>query len=468
MPGTEKTCVICGDEEEAEGEAQLIQSPCERHWLCESCLEETFRLAMKDEKHYPPQCCDAIFLIDEFEDALDFNLAWDYRVKERGEYSVQPRFRVYCANSACDSHPFLHPDSYIQESIRYAVCDACSIPTCVGCKTLVQGEVGVHECEVTEAEKKFHETVKEKGWKECYSCGKWVELAEACNHMMCPCGASFCYVCGKPWEGPHSCPQYGPARYDEEGYNQDGFHKDTGLNRDGQTRREQRMADGEDREDDLDEDDIDPEEEEWVPPDMRDILAQLPEDEREEALMQLQLHMIERREQELRAANEDADNADWEVTDEADGQGDDAESSDVGGRSDSSEREHEDNDAEENAEADTEDDAGNEGDAFETAYAPANQGLDSDSDDTVTAYHSPTPYPDSSDYEDNFDSDQAARSPSQTPIYSGDMPGAFPPSDDFSESDLVYDPSRDGLISEQIHPSHNDTGHGTPYHYSAR
>ena len=63
-------------------------------------------------------------------------------------------------------------------------------------------------------------------------------IVSACNHITCECGNEFCYICGKPWAGYHSCPRYGVPVYDEDGYNQDGYHRDTGLDREGRTRRE--------------------------------------------------------------------------------------------------------------------------------------------------------------------------------------------------------------------------------------
>jgi hypothetical protein len=61
--------------------------------MCDACLEQTFALAMRDESNYHPRCCiseSSVLLIDDYEDFLPFELAFDYRVKER-EYSVQPR-----------------------------------------------------------------------------------------------------------------------------------------------------------------------------------------------------------------------------------------------------------------------------------------------------------------------------------------------------------------------------------------
>ncbi|KAF2470638.1 uncharacterized protein BDR25DRAFT_303687 [Lindgomyces ingoldianus] len=285
----EKVCVICGDEDTEY--APFQQSPCEHHWICGSCLEETFQLALRDEKHYPPQCCNnqsAVFMIDDYIDVLPFDLFWNYKLKEQGEYSVQSRFRVYCANTQCTE--FLRPATYKTESITYAICDTCKAITCITCKFLIDDDIAKHKCEIPEAERQFQITVKENGWKECYSCGKWVELAEACNHMICTCGSSFCYVCGKPWEGQHECPQYGQAKYDDEGYNQDGFHKDTGLNRNGRTRREQMIQDGAGSDDG---DEFDSDDDGELDPDTRALLAALNDEDRDIAIQMARFQQME-------------------------------------------------------------------------------------------------------------------------------------------------------------------------------
>ncbi|KAF2808675.1 uncharacterized protein BDZ99DRAFT_418026 [Mytilinidion resinicola] len=232
-------CVVCGDDEKED--APLRKTSCGEHWMCDVCLEQVFDLAIRDESKYHPRCCDAQFsvlLIDDFEDYLPFELAFDYRVKER-EYSIQSRSRTYCGNKTCGH--FIHPDSYKQDPADSALCDACNALTCIKCMTLIDYE-GPHTCAISDAEVKFQEAVKEHKYQRC-TCKYVIELSEACNHITCKCGREFCYICGEDWEGYHGCPSYGHPQYDDDGYNQDGFHKDTGLNRNGFTRQGQQEHD---------------------------------------------------------------------------------------------------------------------------------------------------------------------------------------------------------------------------------
>lgn len=113
----------------------------------------------------------------------------------------------------------------------------------------------------------------------------------------CECGAEFCYICGESWPGMHGCPHYGPAIYDEEGYNQDGFHRDTGLNREGHTRRQApRDVEGDDEDED---DDDDPDARHFVlqhvDAAMRATFNALPHQDREAFLLNLQIQLFEER-----------------------------------------------------------------------------------------------------------------------------------------------------------------------------
>lgn len=207
--------------------------------MCDSCLEQTFSLALRDESHYPPRCCGdetAMLLVDDYMEYLPGSLVWDYQIKEM-EYSVHNRFRIYCGNPSCAS--FIHPDNYQSGSPITASCDSCASLTCVSCKALVDSNAAAHECIVLEADVKFELVVREKNYQRCFNCGATIELSDACNHISCDCGAEFCYICGREWEGLHGCPHYCQPVYDEDGYNQEGFHRETGLNREGRTRAEE-------------------------------------------------------------------------------------------------------------------------------------------------------------------------------------------------------------------------------------
>jgi hypothetical protein len=96
----------------------------------------------------------------------------------------------------------------------------------------------------------------------------------------------------------HGCPHYGPAIYDEEGYNQEGYHRDTELNREGLTRRQQQRQDAGDEDDDEEEGEEEEDEVDGFPPwatdEFREFLRQLPRDLWEDAIDQEETQRIER------------------------------------------------------------------------------------------------------------------------------------------------------------------------------
>lgn len=126
----------------------------------------------------------------------------------------------------------------------------------------------------------------------------------------CSCGNEFCYICGRTWDRgcTWGCPLYGPAKYDEEGYNEEGFHRDTGLDREGLSALERfrRHRHGEDEDgdapdDDDEDDDNNPLEAEMAAlgigeemrDEMRTAFAQMSWDEVQEALDQFRIAAFE-------------------------------------------------------------------------------------------------------------------------------------------------------------------------------
>ncbi|KAF2708516.1 hypothetical protein K504DRAFT_355681, partial [Pleomassaria siparia CBS 279.74] len=226
------SCLICGD---SEAECTLHSAPCGNHYYCVDCLADHFKHATSNERLYPAQCCGAMFLSTDWEGILPHDVMQGYQSKEKGEYSIMKKYRVYCGNPSCAK--FIHPVSNVSEAfstVTYAVCEfGCGHNTCVECRNVINDDPASHTCTVTEADQKFKDAAEKEGYQECPECGHIVELADACNHIECVCGASFCYVCGADWVGMHGCPHYGKAIYDEDGYNESGYHKTTHLNREG-------------------------------------------------------------------------------------------------------------------------------------------------------------------------------------------------------------------------------------------
>ncbi|KAA8618715.1 RING finger domain-containing protein [Pyrenophora tritici-repentis] len=294
-----KSCMLCGSEE---SEVDLLLSvPCGRHWICSDDVASFFEHATNNESLFPPKCCGQILLLEDYEDHVPFDVAWAYQKKEQGEYAILAKFRVYCGHPPCAT--FLHPTSHLQDpetKTAYAICEAegCGKLTCTKCRALIQDGIENHECQKDEEAKRFKQAAAENGYQECTGCGATVELSEACKHITCGCGQSFCYVCGRDWEDYHACPIYGPPIFDEEGYNQDGFHRDTGLNRAGLNRRQDITRARAEHWGDGGDDETNDEQAEWevlqhLNEETRHMLELLPPHVREEVLDQFRIELFE-------------------------------------------------------------------------------------------------------------------------------------------------------------------------------
>ncbi|PQE30433.1 IBR finger domain protein [Rutstroemia sp. NJR-2017a WRK4] len=176
-------CEACWD---AVNTFELARAPC-GHLYCRTCLRGLFEAAMTDESLFPPSCChqhispeeNAILLTAEIIHMFD---------KKKIEFSTIDR--TYCCIPTCSS--FIDPQ-YIDSDI--ATCPDCSTTTCAICKAAHEGD-----CPNDVALQRILEVARENKWQRCYECNALVELDHGCNHIICRCGAEFCYVCGDPWK----------------------------------------------------------------------------------------------------------------------------------------------------------------------------------------------------------------------------------------------------------------------------
>jgi hypothetical protein len=83
---TENSCVICGDE--GSEKEMLVAAPCGRHWVCSDDVSTFFERATENECLYPPKCCNQVFMLEDYEEHVPFEISWSYQVKEQGEYAI--------------------------------------------------------------------------------------------------------------------------------------------------------------------------------------------------------------------------------------------------------------------------------------------------------------------------------------------------------------------------------------------
>jgi len=180
-------CMVC--EDLVVGEPTL-KAPC-GHNYCVDCIRDLVTSCMRDEALYPPKCCLQMISPESITPFLTINLSALFDSK-RAELDVPPPLRVFCPQPTCSA--FLGAAAN-----RVALhCNACRIDVCSGCRLQVHaGESCAENAGGTTALKKLAEV---KSWQKCPGCLTFVERTTGCPHILCRCGAQFCYGCGARWK----------------------------------------------------------------------------------------------------------------------------------------------------------------------------------------------------------------------------------------------------------------------------
>ncbi|KAI0102468.1 hypothetical protein GGR51DRAFT_291576 [Nemania sp. FL0031] len=180
-------------------ECSSCHTYCKRRWLllpcghiyCRYCLARIFETAIQFGR-FPAKCCEPITLlsvegllpealVDRYEEAASLN-------------------NTYCHKENC--HVFI-PQREMHED--FVNCPRCGAGTCTHCKKAAHDGA----CPLYEDEKEILGLAESMGWRRCNVCGIIVERIEGCSHMICTCGAQFCYDCGRRWN-TCSCDYIGP------------------------------------------------------------------------------------------------------------------------------------------------------------------------------------------------------------------------------------------------------------------
>jgi hypothetical protein len=159
-----------------------------------TCYREAIRVGLRSQEEFPPRCCQS-FDVQAIELARAPALVHLFRQMQE-EADVPLHDRLYCHDGNCAA--FIPPH-------RNGHCLFCDTHTCRDCGE--RGHPG-QPCREGAAEEDVWATMDENRTVNCPGCGRMIELAEACNHMTCPCGQDFCFICGREWHA-HDCPPYG-------------------------------------------------------------------------------------------------------------------------------------------------------------------------------------------------------------------------------------------------------------------
>jgi IBR domain, a half RING-finger domain len=162
-----RQCVLCQENHKF---FEVARAPC-GHEYCRSCLQELFRLSVKDETLYPPRCCRQPFDLQNVRMFIPSELLREVEEKRR---EFETPNRTYCHAAACSS--FI-PAEHIMNDV--ATCPRCKKTTCITCKEPAHGG----DCPRDTGLQKALELAAVKGWQRCARCWTVVELRDGCYHI---------------------------------------------------------------------------------------------------------------------------------------------------------------------------------------------------------------------------------------------------------------------------------------------
>ncbi|KAG6031687.1 hypothetical protein E4U41_007485 [Claviceps citrina] len=186
-PDLEVECVSCLDDISVK---DAVKVPC--HSYCKDCFVRLVIAAVEHEAQWPPKCClnqiPFRLVAKNIPDDLKrtFQERWS-------EWEVPVSERVYCSQPACGI--WIHP-KHVKLDKRQARCESGHV-TCTICRRASHGD---DDCPQDYEMTLTKRLAEEEGWKRCFNCHAMVEHREACQHMTCRCGSEFCYVCCLPWK----------------------------------------------------------------------------------------------------------------------------------------------------------------------------------------------------------------------------------------------------------------------------
>lgn len=179
-------CVSCLDDFPSK---KMIKVPC--HSYCQDCFIRLISAAVQNEQQWPPKCCLNAIPVKTILRVIPADLRKTFQDRSQ-EWDIPVSNRVYCGQQGCSL--WVKPVN-ISARAREGVC-ADKHTTCTVCRG--PGHKG-KECEQDPDMELTNTLAEEEGWKRCFNCNALVEHREACQHMTCRCGTQFCYVCGERW-----------------------------------------------------------------------------------------------------------------------------------------------------------------------------------------------------------------------------------------------------------------------------
>lgn len=156
---------------------KTVQLPGCGHTYCADCLRVMYRMAIKNQAHFPPSCCSGAINIESVKHLLHRP---QIRVFEKIalEYSTPELDRRYCADTRCNSFLGRANNGILR-------CNKCGNLTCDSCKDYAHPGACKEERgrDIHKLDKDLERLAAVEGWQRCPSCSRLVSLGEGCNHI---------------------------------------------------------------------------------------------------------------------------------------------------------------------------------------------------------------------------------------------------------------------------------------------
>ncbi|KAJ5389369.1 IBR domain protein [Penicillium cataractarum] len=181
-------CVAC---DEPVKPSKLVVAPC-GHQYCRPCTREIVNVAFKDRSMFPLRCCGQEIPAKQVAPALNPRGRRVY-IARAFEHATPQAERWYCPSANCRA--WISP-RYIRSGAKSQKCPYCRATICPQCRDLAHGQ---RQCTHDPGLGEILDMARRRHWQRCYNCHSLVERNRGCPHIVCKCGAEFCYMCGRQW-----------------------------------------------------------------------------------------------------------------------------------------------------------------------------------------------------------------------------------------------------------------------------
>ncbi|KAF2455807.1 hypothetical protein BDY21DRAFT_257925, partial [Lineolata rhizophorae] len=165
------------------------------------CIRDYFKFCTKDASAMPPRCCYGVVIklhqvggwLEE-DERERFKVRWQEWAEKDPAYCPEKRCSVFLprASSSVGSTA----TSIIPPGDVTLACPSCTTAVCALCRRTAHPS---SPCPTTDPEEDaMVAQLAAWGYRRCPRCRMGLRRMYGCSHMMCRCGAHFCWGCLKP------------------------------------------------------------------------------------------------------------------------------------------------------------------------------------------------------------------------------------------------------------------------------